>query len=1642
MYCQTQVSCCHISNEHSSQACNVETSFCGTTTVGIDLGNCATSDINDPTPLFNTYTIIYNLTMHVKVGYNILPLSPGERFEYRPGDIMGWLKTSSNATIGVDFSHGKYNIIETVASLPKTDISLNSIQRSSNRTGTVLLAGIASKSIDFITNISAPNTPGVKNISFMYQTSEETTIIRRPVSFLYPVSNISFTSASNSCAIYGPSNEAFNISILFHGGTNAQVTWKVNNTTVVSFPYITLGNQDEMTCKQNFTFSSVGELPLIVLVTNEVSGMLLTASFIIQEKITGLSAAKANISKIVYQGLITQLSVSISTGTNVTYKWYFGDGSGALTGTSKTIAHSYHKFGQINTTVEATNMVSSVNYSFIIDVSNPVQIIVPPFAISNVSTNVTCKLSENLLETYSIVLQIDNDSLVSSNCTTVGLALTPGLHDIHCHIQTAVVLYSNTSLFAVEPITGLSIVDIPPLALDTSHKVEANISAGNNITYVWQLLGKTYPGSTPPIMFNQVGKIKLIVNAFNVISNVTAEKLVTIQEPIGKLNVNASANPAITDLEVSFNIIPTAGSGEINCTVNISTMGYRDLGPILSFTDSFPQEGIYNMIIIAKNLISSSNTTYHIRVQVPVKRRPEITCPFVSLKDKTCIVATNKQWEFIAEIPYATNVSFVWMWGRRVSNKTDSSPSDTQFNTTSRQSQSFPEPENFNITVITRNDVSKLLGFLHVETLDEVMDLTFQSPQAVAVNTSFAITSSISKGSNVTYLYDFGVKNGKIDVLDTKVRWNYSKVGVYEIKVNASNLVSDDATSRNIYVQEEIIDVVIEKINTVETNISTSIEWTVKGGTNVTSNVTFGDGSYGIIKHTECQKSNFIPTITRCNTAHNWPNSGKYNVHIEANNLLTTKKSSDVEVTIQDRIKDLSVQVNSVLESGKYFVAEGIRLTFSLTSGTGVQYEIHLNDSNRIETTTERSFTIQYYKQGNYNPWVNASNEVNSQTFSVEDILVEVPPEPVEIENLKLSAKPTKFNESTIFEVSYDKGALFKCSFTFDNEGTPVPIEEKDLYKGMTHKYKSPGTFVASLKCSNTKGDKNEKVVKTEVFVHIPIKGFELKTSTLSVAYKNKVTINFEWLQGSHMEVIAYTENKEVVNAIDLNYTERSGVIVFPYNYFSSPGRYLIHVNASNKVSSFDKNATVNIVQQIKDVKVLFNPYVAVLYRLRAYVSVEEGSDMNVTWNFGDGSRNKRKICEWKESCYSDHIYNETGNYTISVKVENELNSGADNKIVKIEYPVFGWDFKSVGINKANKPTIVQLIYNKTFKFPTDAKYSIQFNQNGEKTKENRFINIGSVERNYTYTKAGCYQARAILKNKVSTVVLETTIKVRGDYDEANINAQSLKEDSNSSTFPLEYPVRFTPNINNDCLKYNWTITDQNSIILARSHLHHFEHTFNSSGSYKINFIAFDNDNNNDNVTATKMISVDRSVTGLYLSSDGVGKANETVEFILLWATLGTSTKFKVDFNDRSEMKNLSLDKRTKDFRKYLNKLSFDPTGLEGIIFSHNFSRIGEYQIKVSVNDEPKLQTQVSISKAPCPLPVITVNGGNNDANRAPVVPYEVQYTLFSKVKVNLEKCSDKINIDFKWRVFKADEHLLETTGSSVIPPDENREVE
>ena len=1341
MFCPTTDACCLLGSEFSSELCDQENSFCGSSSICKNsTTTCGSSKTTIPVALKNNYSVVYNKTFNVQKGYNLKLLS-NDVFEYLPGDLLCWVKTNISATINIQPNGGTYTVLASIAASPlNSTITLTTHQQNAKQVGTSLLTGIASRSVNSLLNTTSASSKGNRSVTFTYKThSGKKWMKTHSVFSLNPIGNISLNSVknSNSCAIYAAVNEIFNLSLHISAGTIPTVYWKVENITIETYPRSEFSDREEFDVQQNFTLSSIGEYFLSVMVSNPLSGQLIHSLIITQERITGLRVGRIPNNDTTFQGIKIMLTASVTTGTNITYKWYFGDGSEVEVSTQDTIEHAYRIEGQVNTTIEASNMVSSMNFSIVLNFSNPVQIILPPYGVNGSSTNLTCRLLGSYTDEYMVVFEMDNSSLVTTNCSTVQYTFSSGLHHISCAVRLGSVdIVQNGTLFVLEHITGLKIISLLPIEVGVTHLVKTNITTGNNVSYLWNALEQSYVTnrSASSINFTTTGKIKVSVNASNPISENYAELFVIVQEPVGTLTVNTLSNPSQTNLTISFSINKTSGT-EVNYTVNISDLAYfQDLGPSSYFTFSF-LEGLHDILVRGSNYISQSNVAYRMIIQEPLVYPVAITCPWPGVWDKNgvCVLERNKIFPFSARVKYATNVSFTWSWDNTGNQTTsDKNPSVIDSLVESTASRSFIESKTYNVSVFAENNVSNVGKWISVFPLDLVHEFSFSAPFAVPINDIFGLNVSLSKGSNVTFSFDAGDKRATVTTVFFETKWSYPKIGIFLVNSTARNLLSNATYSHSVVIQEKVISIqFLELISYSNVSAQVKVKWQVEGGTNVSTLITWSDGTQNNVSYMHCTKPD-SNKIMNCAYFHRFDTAGSYQINLTAHNLVSWSRSVSRTVVIEEPIEGLSITTNT---TDAYIYTDPILITVTITKGTSVKYVIDAGDGEKIDIGTKLSTSVKYQKKGSFTPKVEARNHIDKKMATATNhITITVRKDPVPIEGLTLRAEPTVFGNSTSLQASYKKGADFKCNVDFGNNNKVVKSEE-DINQPIVHTYSEPKDYEVTISCSNSRGKPNQVEAKTVVQVHEKIQQFHrLNDSSITEGFPTTFKIEYDWTNGSHVKVVAFTKNdknKEIMKRDEgdekLDPLRKKGSISFSSADFPSPGYYTMYFNASNTISNAQINITLHLIQKIAGLEVLVNPFVSANYSLVAYLYFNSGSELNVTWNFGDGSSEQTSSCIWGQTCSRQYTYSKVGKYLITATASNKVSPLKDaNASVVIQHPILGWNFSLVNISYFNNLSFLELKYDLKFPFPTDATYEMKFGD-GKKLNETKLSGDSSI---------------------------------------------------------------------------------------------------------------------------------------------------------------------------------------------------------------------------------------------------------------------------------------------------------------------------
>ncbi|HUV27516.1 MAG TPA: PKD domain-containing protein, partial [Anaerolineales bacterium] len=133
---------------------------------------------------------------------------------------------------------------------------------------------------------------------------------------------------------------ATQLSATISSGSNVSYEWDFGDSTSASGQNVA------------HQYAAPGLYTAEVTATNSVNQETAVTSVLVEEAISGLAAANDGPTRL---GTATQLSATISSGSNVSYAWDFDDGE---SGTGAAVSHQYASPGTYTVTVTATNLVS------------------------------------------------------------------------------------------------------------------------------------------------------------------------------------------------------------------------------------------------------------------------------------------------------------------------------------------------------------------------------------------------------------------------------------------------------------------------------------------------------------------------------------------------------------------------------------------------------------------------------------------------------------------------------------------------------------------------------------------------------------------------------------------------------------------------------------------------------------------------------------------------------------------------------------------------------------------------------------------------------------------------------------------------------------------------------------------------------------------------------------------------------------------------------------------------------------------------------------------------------------------------------------------------------------------------------------
>ena len=367
-----------------------------------------------------------------------------------------------------------------------------------------------------------------------------------------------------------------------------------------------------------------------------------------------------------------------------------------------------------------------------------------------------------------------------------------------------------------------------------------------------------------------------------------------------------------------------------------------------------------------------------------------------------------------------------------------------------------------------------------------IFGLSLNFPQfALLGNVSLGL--SVTNGTNVSYIVDFGDDQVNDTLSKTSVTHDFISKGAHKVTVMSFNDVSAAVSEcPGPYILAAIENLTILPVEPVAVNESFSIMISLSQGSLVDLNVSLGDETPSFNVSIFDVNDTFVVVKN-----HSYKSIGLFNITAFATNNLTNA-SAKLNISVQEPIAGLHVFAPQGVHSSN----DDLVINMSVTQGTDVQYIVTLHNKSE---NANGSFATVVFSKDSLAPGlallkVKAFNLL-SHKESILNIHIETP-----ISNAKFwrhyRHKAIKAGEPWTFSFFYGRGSNLTITFWkgIGFEGVPVsPAGEGVTYTVAGFTYPNPGVYTARVNFSNALGS---VVVEKTVIVQHAVKDIEIVTDS------------------------------------------------------------------------------------------------------------------------------------------------------------------------------------------------------------------------------------------------------------------------------------------------------------------------------------------------------------------------------------------------------------------------------------------------------------------------------------------------------------------------------------------------------------------
>ena len=373
-------------------------------------------------------------------------------------------------------------------------------------------------------------------------------------------------------------------------------------------------------------------------------------------------------------------------------------------------------------------------------------------------------------------------------------------------------------------------------------------------------------------------------------------------------------------------------------------------------------------------------------------------------------------------------------------------------------------------------------------------------------------------------------------------------------------------------------------------------------------------------------------------------------------------KSMSVDVQPVERIENLVLYHStcSATAACSPLVEVGVSQHFLTTKDSGT-VDLYQFTENGVLLSSQLSPNLSrtYLTPGLYLLAVNASNGLESVNASVQvsaKVRAQVVQPLLEPTNPMVSEVGQNFTFTVTASVASQAELTISWKYgDGQSQSSVVQVNGTSLRAQEEHSYTAAGTYTLEVSLLDAFGA--EVTVEAVVYVVTPIASLSLSASPSVVASGNATSITVDVQAAgsatSNFGNVTYTLDFSDGSAVNTHTSSRASRSV--QHTYTTNGTYDIEVSVKNEVSSVVSSTTVIVQSCPTRVKLTYNGPKNLSEELTFTADATRGSDLNYTFEFGDGSAPVQQ-----EHPVVLHTYNASGSFSASVLVRNDVCEVSD----------------------------------------------------------------------------------------------------------------------------------------------------------------------------------------------------------------------------------------------------------------------------------------------------------------------------------------------------------------------------------------------